>query len=110
MVKIDSNLNIPEQQQPQRSEQVGAAAQEHAKAQAQRGVEPGRPAQSGAEISQQARKAAELRGQLDGVPEVRQERVQALQKSLSEGRFDVTNRQIADALQGELSGRGPFQE
>lgn len=48
-----------------------------------------------------------LKAQLQALPDVRQERVQQLQKAVNGGTYQVSNQQIADAIFSELFGAPP---
>ncbi|MGH9351755.1 MAG: flagellar biosynthesis anti-sigma factor FlgM [Terriglobia bacterium] len=48
--------------------------------------------------------------QLQGVPEVRQERVKELQKAIQQGTFHVSDHQIANAMLSELEGPDSGQQ
>jgi flagellar biosynthesis anti-sigma factor FlgM len=60
------------------------------------------------ELSQAAaQQLSELRSQLNGLPEIRQEQTQRLQSAIRNGTFQVSGRQLAEAMLSELiTGRG----
>jgi flagellar biosynthesis anti-sigma factor FlgM len=45
-----------------------------------------------------------LKSQLASLPNVRQDRVQALREAIRKGTFEVNNRQLADAIHADLFG------
>ena len=62
-----------------------------------------------AQLSVARDKIDQLQVELNRLPEVRQDRVQALQRALKEGRYRVSNEQIAEAVFSEFLGV-PFIE
>ena len=53
-------------------------------------------------LSASPEKIEELKAALARVPEIREERVQALRKALKAGAFDVSDEQIADAMMSDF--------
>ena len=72
-------------------------------------VKPFRLVGDQAQLSVAQDKIDQLQAELSRLPEVRQDRVQALQRALKEGRYRVTNEQIAEAVFSEFLGV-PFLE
>ena len=50
-------------------------------------------------------KVQRLKSDLDGLPDLRQERVAVLRQALEAGRYKVPNHQIAQAMFSDLLGR-----
>ena len=50
------------------------------------------------ELTPEARRIAALARSVDGLPEVRQERIEALRKQVREGSYQVDARQVAQAI------------
>ncbi|MBI1749425.1 MAG: flagellar biosynthesis anti-sigma factor FlgM [Acidobacteria bacterium] len=77
----------------------------------QRTANPKVQNEQAAQVHDQARlsvdqaKIHSLRKELDRVPDVRAERVASLKKVVQEGRYHVSNEQIAGAMFSELFGR-----
>lgn len=61
-------------------------------------------AQQGVEISLSETGVETLKAQLANLPDVRQERVQALQQAVNNGTYQVSNKQIANAIHADLFG------
>lgn len=58
----------------------------------------------GSDLSLSSTGVQALSAQLAGVPSVRQERVQALQKAVATGTYNPSSQQIADAIHADLFG------
>ncbi|ANM30555.1 hypothetical protein ABI59_14680 [Acidobacteria bacterium Mor1] len=61
------------------------------------GKQPGRPGDQ-VELSAEARQIATLTGAAKDLPEVRAEKVKAIQKSLADGTYKVDSRQLAQKV------------
>ena len=57
------------------------------------------------QFSFDAEKVQQLRADLDGLPELRQERVAVLRQVIEAGSYKVTNQQIAQAMSSDLLGK-----
>jgi flagellar biosynthesis anti-sigma factor FlgM len=81
-----------------------------------------RPATSGSSGSQQVDLESEsdtvlggttiarLAAQLQGLPEIRRNQVDALRQAIQNGQYNVSNRHIADALYDQLFGAGVLKK
>jgi flagellar biosynthesis anti-sigma factor FlgM len=58
------------------------------------------------QLSTDSAQVSQLAQQATGAPPVRTERVQALQQSIRNGNFNVTNEQIAAAMYGDMFQTG----
>ena len=56
------------------------------------------------ELSSGLQKVQELKTQLTSLPDVRHEKVQALQKAVADGTYEVDSGKIADAMLTDLAG------
>lgn len=97
-----NNISFPENHRPERTEQTEKVSQNRAESHNQ-SQEIGRGVDQ-ASISPEAQQVSELRAELNKTPEVRQERVEALQKAMQEGSFQVSNEQISEAMLSDLFG------
>ena len=94
-MRIDAPNGLPESQQAERSGSV---------------TSPGRldrapgttPNDDSSTLSATAQRVGGLKSDLQTAPEVRRERVQALQKAIAAGNYHVTDQQIASAMFSEL--------
>lgn len=60
-----------------------------------------------ASFSSAGERIASLKAELQNTPEVRHDRVQALQKAVQQGSYQPTDRQIASAMLTDLLGPSP---
>jgi flagellar biosynthesis anti-sigma factor FlgM len=98
-VRIDPISQLPESQRPEATSVRKA----------------GYPTQAGtlnqsadvATLSTGSAQIQSLKAQLQSLPDVRQERVQQLQKAINGGTYQVSDQQIADAIFSELFGAPP---
>ena len=102
-MKIDPSLSFPESHQPQRAGQSGRSP-----AQSRAEVSPAGHDEVHLSVSQE--KIRELQAELAHLPDVRQDRVEALQRALQGGNYQVSNVQIADAVFSELLEQTLFEE
>ena len=96
-MKIDMPLAFPQQAEPQR---VGTAGS--SQSQNQEGVSALSP--DLAQFSVDGGKVQQLKGNLAAVPDVRQDRVAALQQAIASGNYNVSGQQIALAMFSDLLG------
>jgi flagellar biosynthesis anti-sigma factor FlgM len=96
-MKIDAPLTFPQQAEPQR---VGKAGSVPARNQG------GTVALTldSAQLSMDGGKVQQLKADLAAVPDVRLERVAALQKAITSGSYNVSGQQIAQAMSSDLLG------
>jgi len=96
-MKIDAPLTFPQQTEPQRVGTAGSAP-----AQNQGGTVALTP--DSAQLSMDGGKVQQLKADLAAVPDVRLERVAALQKAITSGSYNVSSQQIAQAMSSDLLG------
>lgn len=94
-MRIDSFLPLPESQKPAQGGPTNASSV-HGRT---RGAEP---KHDEASLSVDRNTIQLLEAKLSQLPDVRQERVEALQRAVSEGRYHVSSEQIAGAVLAEL--------
>ncbi len=94
-MKIDAPLSLPENHPP---EKVGRSGSPIGRARSGHVGE----AHDEARLSVDLDKVETLRSQLSRLPEVRQERVEAIRQAVREGRHQVSDQQIAEALHTQL--------
>jgi len=95
-MKIDASLNYPQPVGPQRVGTTGSSPSQN------EGVS-GDLTTDEAQFSVDSGKVQQLKSSLSGVPEVRQDRVAALQQSIASGTYKVSGQQIAEAMSSDLS-------
>jgi flagellar biosynthesis anti-sigma factor FlgM len=97
-MKIDSPLTFPQQVEPQRIGTAGSSPGQN---------QDGTSALSGdlAQFSVDGVKVQQLKGNLAAVPDVRQDRVAALQHAIASGSYNVSGQQIAQAMSSDLLGK-----
>jgi flagellar biosynthesis anti-sigma factor FlgM len=98
-MRVDAPLPLPESIQPQRVERSGSSTNQSRLA----SVESN---QDKARLSVDSTRVEQLKAALSSVPEVRQERVEALRQSIGKGTYQVTDQQLAEAIHSELLARG----
>jgi len=96
-MKIDAPLTFPQQAEPQRVGTAGSAP-----AQNRGGTVALTP--DSAQLSMDGGKVQQLKADLAAVPDVRLERVAALQKAITSGSYNVSGQQIAQAMSSDLLG------
>ena len=96
-MKIDAPLTFPQQAEPQRVGTIGSAPVQN-----QGGTIALTP--DSAHLSVDGDKVQQLKADLAAVPDVRQDRVAALQKAVTSGSFNVSGQQIAQAMSSDLLG------
>ena len=97
-MRIDAPLPLPENMQtPNVTRSVSSAPQSPA-AQVTSG-------QDKAQLSVDSATVQQLKSTLSQLPEVRQERVNALRQAVNDGSYQVSNLQLADAIGSDLLGR-----
>jgi flagellar biosynthesis anti-sigma factor FlgM len=99
-MRVDAPLPLPESLQPQKVERSGSSTNQSRRA----SVESN---QDKAQLSVDSARVEHLKAALSSVPEVRQERVDALRQALSKGTYQVRDQQLADAIHSELLAREP---
>jgi flagellar biosynthesis anti-sigma factor FlgM len=98
-MKIDLPLAFPENAGPQR---VGTAGPSPTPNQGERvGLSPDE-----VQLSVDGEKVQQLKADLGGLPDLRQERVVPLRQAIEEGSYNVSAQQIAQAMSSDLLGKG----
>jgi negative regulator of flagellin synthesis FlgM len=97
-MKIDLPLAFPGQSGPSR---VGAAGPSPTQNQEERvGL-----SSDEVQLSVDGEKVQQLKADLNGLPDLRQERVAALKQAIDEGSYNVSAEQIAQAMSSDLLGK-----
>ena len=96
-MKIDAPLALPQQDGPQRVGTTGPSPSQN---------QGGRVDFSPDEVqfSVDGEKVQQLKTDLAGLPDLRQDRVTALQQAFEAGSYNVSGQQIAQAMSSELIG------
>ena len=106
-MKIDPNVSLPQNSASQRVEQSSSAP---ARAQGEKATVARKDVQDQAQISVDQGRVNQLQAEVTRLPDVRQDRVEALQRAVQDGSFQVSNEQIADKLFAELLGDTLFNK
>lgn len=94
-MKIDASLALPENVGPQR---VGTTGPSPSQNQGERvDLTPDE-----VQFSVDGEKVQQLKADLSGLPDLRQDRVVALKQAIEEGSYNVSDQQIAQAMSSEL--------
>ncbi len=96
-MKIDAPLAFPQQVGPQRVGTTGPSP-------SQNQGESVDLSPDEAQFSVDGEKVQQLKAGLDGLPDLRQERVVALKQAIGEGSYIVSPQQIAQAMSSDLLG------
>jgi flagellar biosynthesis anti-sigma factor FlgM len=94
-MKIDAPLGFREQVGPQGVTTAGSLPSQNQGE--RRGVSPDE-----VQFSVDGEKVQQLKANLDGLPDLRQDRVVALRQAIEEGSYHVSSHQIAQAMSSEL--------
>jgi negative regulator of flagellin synthesis FlgM len=97
-MRIDAPLPLPENIQTPNITRSGSSA-------SQSSASPVSSGQDQAQFSVDSGTVQQLKSALSQLPEVRQERVNALRQAVNDGSYQVSNQQLADAIGSELLGR-----
>ena len=95
-MRINGSLSLPENLQPNK---VNTPASPNPNGQAT----AVKTTQDQAQLSVDSSRIEPLRAGLSSVPEVRQERVNALRQAIGQGSYQVTDQQLAGAIYSEMS-------
>jgi len=96
-MKIDAPLGFPQQVGPQRLGATGSSPSQNPGERV--GLSPDE-----VQFSVDGEKVQQLKAGLSGLPDLRQDRVVALQQAIETGSYNVSPRQIAQAMSSELLG------
>lgn len=94
-MRIDAPLPLPENVQSQKVTRSGSSAQQSRLTQADSG-------QDQAQLSADSVTVQQLKANLSQVPEIRQDRVDALRQAMSNGSYQVSDQQLGDAIGSDL--------
>jgi negative regulator of flagellin synthesis FlgM len=100
-MRIDASLPLPENQQTSKVAGSGSSVQQNRSA-------PASSSQDDAQLSADNRVIQNLKAQLAKLPEVRQDRVDALRQAVNNGSYLVSSQQLADAIGSDLTA-GQFR-
>ena len=101
-MRIDAALPVPENQPTQKVANSGASVQQSASA-------PTASTQDQAQLSVDSGTVQQLKASLSQLPEVRQERVNALRQAVSKGSYQISNQQLGDAIGSDLLSTGQLR-
>ena len=90
-MRVDASVSLPENLQPNKVSSSGFPAQQGSAAAVNSG-------QDQAQFSVDSQTIQQLQASLLQVPEVRQERVEALRQAVSSGSYQVSDQQLSDAI------------
>jgi len=97
-MRVDAPLSFPESLQPEKIGRSGSPTQQSCPAPVESG-------QDQAQLSVDSETIQRLRSNLSQVPEVRQERVDALRQAVGSGSYQVSDQQLSDAISADLLGK-----
>jgi negative regulator of flagellin synthesis FlgM len=100
-MRIDAALPLPENQQTPKAASPGSSDQQSRSA-------PVGSGQDQAQLSVDSTTIQQLRTNLSQVPEVRQERVEALRQAVSNGSYRVSDQQLSAAIGSDLLAGQPW--
>src|SRR5580698_3204784 len=94
-MRIDAAFPLPENQQTPKVAGPGSSAQQSSPA-------PVGSDQDQAQLSNDSGTLQQLKASLSLVPEIRQDRVDALRQAVSNGSYQVSDQQLSDAIGSDL--------
>ena len=94
-MRINAQLSLPENNQPQKVGRPGSSNQQVQSAPAKLGEDQARLSADSARIDQ-------LKANLSSAPEIRQGRVDALRQAIGQGTYQVSDQQLTVAMHAEL--------
>ena len=94
-MRVDAPVSLPENVQPDKVTRSGSPAQ-------QSSAVAVNSRQDQAQLSVDGQTLQQLKANLSQVPEVRQERVEALRQAVSSGSYQVSDQQLSDAIGSDL--------
>jgi len=97
-MRVDAPISFPESLQPDQVNRSGSTGQQNRSAPASSGVDQ-------AQLSVNNNAIQQLKSNLSQVPEVRQDRVDALSQAVSNGTYQVSDQQLGDAIASDLLGK-----
>ena len=97
-MRVDAPISFPENLRPQKVASSGSPAQQSRSA-------PVNSNQDQAQLSVDNGTIQRLKANLSQVPEIRQDRVDALRQAVSSGTYQISDQQLSDAIGSDLLGR-----
>jgi len=97
-MRIDAPISVPENLQTPKASRSGSSGQQG------RSVPVG-SGQDHAQLSADGATVQQLKARLSQVPEVRQERVEALRQAVGSGNYRVSDQQLGDAIASDILGK-----
>jgi flagellar biosynthesis anti-sigma factor FlgM len=97
-MRVDGALPVPENMQPEKVGRSGSSSQQSRPA-------PVNSARDQAQLSVNNDTMQQWKANLSQLPEVRQERVDALRQAMSTGSYQVSDQQLSDAIGSDLLGK-----
>jgi len=97
-MRVDGSITFPENLQPEKVGRSGSSTQ-------QSRPTPVDSGQDQAKLSVDSGTIQHLTSSLAQVPEIRQERVNALRQAVSDGSYQVSDQQLSDAIGSDMLGR-----
>ena len=97
-MRVDAPVSLPESLQPNKVTSSGSPAQQSSAVAVNSG-------QDQAQFSVDGQTIQQLQAYLSQVPEVRQDRVEALRQAVSSGTYQVSDQQLSDAIASDVLGR-----
>jgi flagellar biosynthesis anti-sigma factor FlgM len=94
-MRVNAQLSLPENDQPQKVGRPGSSNQQVQSA-------PVRVPQDQARLSVDSARIDQLKAKLSNAPEIRQGRVDALRQAIGQGSYQVSDQQLAVAMHSEL--------
>ena len=94
-MRVDAPISFPENTQSGKVARSGSATRQSRPA-------PIGSDQDQAQLSADNQTIQGLQAKLSQVPEVRQERVEALRQAVSTGRYQISDQQLSDAISSDL--------
>jgi len=97
-MRVDGPHSVPENLQPDKVARAGSPTQQNRSA----------PVDSGHDLAQLSvgkQTIQQLKANLSQVPEVRQDRVEALRQAVSSGSYKVSDQQLSDAIASDMLTR-----
>jgi len=94
-MRADAQLPLPENLQPNKVQGSGSSTNQNRPG-------PVKANQDKAQLSVDSKTVEHLKAVLSQVPEVRQDRVEALRQAVGNGSHHVTDQQLTDAIHSEL--------
>ena len=94
-MRIDGPLSVPDNLQPDKLTRPGSSTQQNHPV-------PADSSQDQAQLSVSNQTLEQLKAALSQVPEVRQDRVDALRQAVSSGTYNVSDQQLSDAIASDM--------